>query len=272
MTISTTVGPAVVLHRLALGVETLDATTGRLTNVTLQVGREVSDGVIRPLPASGPGRYKLNQVPALPQAIRLRIDDPARRVVPRRFDLTLWPSAAIQAVDDTPPSGGYVPVASRMLRPWLLPGPARLLPRGTTALRGRITRAGIPVRWARIVAYVATTVQVGWAHADDRGEFLLVISDSGTAPPVDDTIDVELAVTAASPAPGPTQSDDRLADLVVEAVPRSAAPPGPTDIDNDLVRGLATPARYAQSTAARPAFTVPVGAPFTVPNDIEFVD
>jgi hypothetical protein len=59
-TIDTTVGPAIVLHRLALGVECIDALVDRLVTTPVRVGRHA---VARRLPrqfdvsiSSGPGQ------------------------------------------------------------------------------------------------------------------------------------------------------------------------------------------------------------------------
>jgi hypothetical protein len=278
-TITTVVGPAHVMHRLALGVEALDAIRGRRVNQPLRVGREVAATVggtlafpcISLMP-TGTGRFKLNRAADVPSKIRLRIDDPTRQVTPRRFDLTLWRPAETDGIDETPPVGSYVPVASRLLRAWLLPGSAAQLPRGTTAIRGRVVRDGNPVRWPRIRAYADANVLVGWAHGDDRGEFVLVITDTATPPPVEGTVDVTLAVVAPPPPAAAPDPDDRLADLVVETVPRSAAPPGPNDLDNGLLRGRVKPPGYNASTSPEPTVTVPVGELLTLPADIVFTD
>lgn len=278
-TIRTVVGPAHVMHRLALGVEAMDAVRGRLVVDPVRVGREVAATVggtpqwpCLDVLRSGTGRFKLNRAADVPSKIRLRIDDPTRRLVARRFDLTLWPPAATDGIDETPPIGTYVPVGSRLLRAWLLPGSAALLPRGTTAIRGRVARNGVAVRWPRIRGYAGANVLVGWTHGDERGEFMLVITDTATAPPVDTTVDVTLTVVAAPPPAQEPDAQDRLADLVVEVVPRSAAPPGPNDLDNDLLRGRADPPGYAASTGAKPTITVPVGELLTLAGDIEFHD
>lgn len=280
-TIDTVVGPAFVMHRLALGVETIDAITQRRTTDPVRVGREVDPRVggtkkwpCLDLAVSGTGRFKLNRAADVPGAIRLRVDDPRRRYAPRRFDLTLWPPATVDRIDETPPTGPYVPVSSRLLRAWLLPGSAYLPPRGTTAIRGRVVRNdGSAVRWPRVRAFVGGNVLVGWAHGDERGEFVLVITDTALPPPVDDTITVALGVVAPSPPPNAAPDrDDRLADLAVEVVARSAAPPAPNDLDNPLLRGRADPPGYRSSAGARPQVVVPTGELLTLPNDITFTD
>jgi hypothetical protein len=278
-TISTPAGPAYVMHRLALAVEAIDAPTQRLAAEPLRAGREVDPRrggepawPCRDLARSGTGRFRLNRAPDVPDSVRLRLDDPTRRYVPRRFDLTLWPPAATDGIDDTPPTGVFVPATSRLLRPWLLPGSAYQPPRGTTAIRGRVVRNGKVVRWPRIRAFVAANVLVGWAHGDERGEFLLVITDTATPPPVDDAIAITLNVVAAPPPASSPDPDDRLADLVVEAAPRSAAPPNPGDLDNPLLRGNADPPGYRPSAAGGMAVTVLSGELLTLASDITFTD
>lgn len=229
--IETVVGPAQVLHRLALGVEPVDAILNRRADEPVLVGREVDPrrgGTPRyplvALAASGPGRYRLDRSVPLPVRIRLRVDDPSRRFVPRRFDVALWLPAETDGVDATPTTGTLVPVASRLLRPWLLPGAAAQPSAGATVIRGRVVRTvagqAEPVRWARIRAATGDEdTLVGWTHGDERGEFLLVVTGTGTQSAPDSTMDVRLRVVAPPRPAGPPDPKDRLADLVVEAVP-----------------------------------------------------
>ncbi|WP_412543345.1 hypothetical protein R8Z50_12960 [Longispora sp. K20-0274] len=279
MIITTAVGPARVVHRLALGVEVVDARTGRLVGAALRVGRQVPGGGAEPgwpcqdLEYAAPGRYRQRQVPGLPASVVIRIDDPTRFFAPRRFEVTLWPLADLERADATPPTGPYVPVGSRLLRPWLTPGSACALPRGSTAVRGRVVRDGSPVRWPRIVAFGAGGARVGWAHGDDRGEFLLVVTGPGRLPPpVDDPVELEMEITAFPTGQAPARDPaDRLADLVVERVPRSTVPPTPADLDNPQLRGLARPPGHVASATGRHHLTVPVGTSLTVPDDLPFV-
>jgi hypothetical protein len=263
-------GPITVRHRLALGVEALDGTTRTLAGAGLMAERETPRGRLA-LESDNNGRFKLRHGPGLGDSVVLRLDDPGRRFVARRFIVPLWTLAEVLPADQDPPAGSYVPVASRMLRPWLLPGSAYRATRGTTALRGRVVRdSGQPARWARVNALGAKGELLGWTHCDDRGEFLLLIGSAGALPPpAPDTLDVALVVTAPARATTPDPAD-RLADLVAEAVTRSSAPPSPSDLDNDLVRGLAVPPGYRASTAPRPQLTVPVGEVLAVPRDVVF--
>lgn len=291
MIIQTPVGPARVMHRLALAVEVLDAVTDRLADMPVRVGYEVAEppGAAPPDPSwpcspldrSGIARFKLRRGPQLPAVITLRIDDLFRRYVPRRVSITLWPEADIEAIDNTPPKGPYIPVKSRLLRIWLTPGSGYPLPGGTTAIRGRVLRGAAgatlspasPVRWPRVTAIGPGNVPVGWAHGDERGEFLLPIASAGTLTPVDPQFDVDIDVAglpvAQVPKPDPA---DRCADLVVETVPRSSAPPAPGDLDNDQLRGRATPPGYVAGTAPRPHLTINVGGVLSTGTDFPFPD
>ena len=114
---------------------------------------------------------------------------------------------------------------------------------------------------------------VGWAHGDERGEFLLPIVSAGTLTPVDAQFAVDLDVEGLPAAQVP-QLDlaDRCADLVIEDVPRSSAPPAPGDLDNDLLRGRATPPGYVAGTAPRPHLTINVGSVLSTGTDFPFPD
>jgi hypothetical protein len=295
MIIQTAIGPAGVTHRLALAVEIRDAITNRLAATPVRVGRELAGQAIprrgrhapdpswpcQDLERSGTARFKLRRGPRLPAVITLRVDDGARRYVPRRVSITLWSQADVEAADQSPPAGPYIPVDSRLLRIWLAPGPAYLLPRGTTAIQGRVLRGaaggalspGNPVRWPRVTAIGPGNVPVGWAHGDERGEFVLPVSSAGTLPPVNGQfpVDIDVVGRAAATAPPPDPAD-HLADLVVEPVPRSSAPPADGDLDNDLLRGRAVPVGYAGGTAPRPHWTVQVGSLLSTGTDIPFPD
>ena len=301
--IFTSVGPADVLHRLALGIEARDALSGQLLSRSVRVGQEVKNLARGPNGAlagrtsawpcadfesngtgrfklryqiGGPPRIKVNPNGAAPSII-VRLDDIARRFVPRRFTLPLWTKLEVEAADPAdathPPTGPYVPLTSRLLRAFLLPGAAYALPRGATAIRGRVERNGAAVRWPRVFAAGPGNVRVGAAHGDDRGEFLLLIKNTGTMPPpAPSTFDIDLTVVAPDPAnpfaaPDPA---DRCADLVIESVPRSSNPATPSELDNDVLRGVATPSGYLASTAPRPHVTVTVGELTALPQPVLF--
>lgn len=271
--IQTEVGTATVLHRLALAVECRDILFDRGVVSALRVGREAVPRLLpRPLDRSWPcldlesqqpGRFKLRRLPTVSDDPLLRVDDPSRRYVPRRFAAHLWPLAAL---DET--AGPYVSVLSRLLRSWLWPGSAYPAPRGATVVRGRILRAGRPARWARVVAVTPNNVVAGRGHADDRGEFLLVVGDTGQKP-VESNVGLDLIVRAIK-VPLPVDPVDRCADLVVEDVPRSASPPTPANLDNTVLRGIAVPPGYVANTNPPTHVTAPVGAELVLADAIAF--
>jgi hypothetical protein len=274
VTIATAFGPATVFHRLALGVECFDVLVERLVATQVLVGREIGDRVVGQridptfpclsLEASGAARFKLRHARPVPEAFVVRVDDPARRYVPRRFVVHTWPATALEETFPSPP----VPVRSRLLRTWLWPGSAYPFPRGTTVVRGRVVRASGPARWARLAAIGPTGAVAGLAHADDRGEFVLVVVDAGQNPLLNE-VDVDVSVVAPRLST-PVDPVDRCADLEAEDVPRSSAPPTASDLDNPVLRGVVVPPGYALNSNPPRRLTVPTGAELIVTPDIDF--
>lgn len=280
-TIDTSIGQADVLHRLLLAIECVDAVLRRRSDAAVRIGRELAapllpagydpDWPCLELTGTAPGRAVIrfdHRTPVHTDLV-IRIIDPTRRFVARRLRVPPWQLTEIVAAEQNPP---VVPAGSRLLRPWLSPGAGYRTPRAVTSIRGRVTRNGEPVRWARVTAMGPGNQPVGWAHADERGEFLLVIDGTGTLPPpAPNDLPVDLLVVAPDPAqlpavPGP----DRYADLVVEALARSTNPPGPQDLDSDVLRGRAMPPGYLASTAVVPTLSVPVGHELALTTDIPF--
>jgi hypothetical protein len=266
-------GGARVLHRLALAVEVLAALTSRPVTAPVVVRRE---GLGRQFTGGGSGgRFLLLFGPQIGGLADLRITDPTRQVVPRRLRIPLWSPADVEAADRTPP-GPYVPALSRVLRVWLAPGSAGQPGPGFTAIRGRVVRGFEPVPWPRIVARGPGNVVVGRAHGDERGEFLLPVTGAGAVPPpVLSRITVDLLVYARGPGgPLPPTPDelalDPLADLPLEAVPRSSSPPQPVDLDSPLLRGVSLPPFYVPSTAPVTVQNVDVGELLLLRDPLQF--
>jgi hypothetical protein len=301
ITVAGTDVPVQILHRLALGVEPIDRVTrspiGRVRVDEELPGPDPKDvhrlridplsvpSPLRPFEPRG-GRFKLRHGRGVRRAFSVRIHDPYRRYAPRRFDVTIWPTPDIRkrddvlgpgdendvaAIDEDPPTGPFIPVLSRVLRPWLLPGAAYALARATTGIRGRVVLGdtdGPAVRWVRIEAVRPVTGQViGYAHGDERGEFLLLLGESGGGiwPPPGGSFPVDLVMSAAPSAlRDPTPDElaarrlDPLVDLAKEPVPRSSNPPQPAELDNPLLRGEVAPAGYVQS-ATTPSEALEVG-------------
>jgi hypothetical protein len=265
-TIETSVGTVPVLHRLAQGLVIQDAVTDRGVTGWLRVGWE-AEGHLLPPDASdlwpcvdfepvGVARFRLRATVKLPKKLTVRIDDPSRRHVPRRVEITPWAYEELRAAE----TAAAVAVASRALKIWLHPGAAYPLPPGTTAIRGRVLRQGLPVPWARVEATGNTGATLGRAHGDDRGEFLLRLTDVAQNP-VQSTVVVDLSVR------GPVNAS---ALPPVEPIARPGNPPAPGDLDNAVLRGLAPPAGYVLSTPPPPGLPVPVGRVLVV-DDIPFI-
>lgn len=262
------------LHRLALGVEPIDAHTKAPIGQRVRVGREVGRvalriGTARPLDPSarrtdlpfesvGTSKFKLRHGPGVGANVVVRLADPTRGFIPRRFDVPLWTLAEIEQ-----PTGPFVAARSRLLRPFLLPGTAYPVPASTTGLRGRIARGDQPVPWPRVAATLPSGQVVGRAHGDERGEFLLLLSGLVLGGDQPAAVDVQLVMH------GPAAGAGVPPDPPLERVTRSSAPPLPTDLDNPLLRGEAIPAGYVQSSAA-PIVTVALGAIRPVPTPFVF--
>ncbi|WP_327361211.1 MULTISPECIES: hypothetical protein [unclassified Streptomyces] len=264
-----------VLHRLALAVRPLDARSRAAAGPGLRVGyedhpapgrRQRGGDLVRPLEGHGATGFVLRHATAgrLPAAVTVRVDDPARRWIPRRFSVPLWTRAELSGSDEQPPTAPHVRADARLLIPWLLPGPGHPVPQGTTGLRFRVTRpdaASTPVRWPRVDAFGPGGVPLGWAHGDEHGQVLLLIDGVGVLPyPAPSKFPVALRTHAPDP-PADPQGDtaaDPLAGLVAEPVVRSANPPRPQDLDNEVLRGTSRPAGY-RTAAADAVRTLTVG-------------
>jgi hypothetical protein len=211
----------------------------------------------------GGGRFALRHGRGVGSAVTLRIGDTERRVVPRRFHVPLWSFAELEAAEV---GGASVTARAQVLRPWLSGGTAAALPPGTSGLRGRVTvrdagtGALVAVRWPRVVARGPGDVPVGWAHGDERGEFVLRVATTGTLPPpAPSTLDLTVVVAARPPTPASAPAPDPWADLPVENVRRSDNPPTSWDLDNGLLRGRSLPPGYRISDPPHPTVTLTVG-------------
>jgi hypothetical protein len=275
--LQTEIGPATVLHRLAVAVEARDALSNRLVDSVVTARYRRMPTATNPTPHWQPMnrrgtarftlRHQLNATTPLPD-LQLVIEDPSRRYVPRRFTITPWQLA------DVAESAPYVEPFARLLRIWLLPGSAYPLPGTATVIRGRVIQNGQPKRWARIQGTTPTS-DAGWTHSDERGEFVLPILDAGAdlTRVTTDQITVTLRVigtpTIQTPPPPAT---DRTDDLVSEVIPRSTNPATTAELDNDVLRGIAVPAGYREN-AAPPVRkeTIPVSTETRLTTDVVFV-
>ena len=270
--IATSVGEAKPLHRLALAVEVVDPLTERLAVTSLRAGQELvrrtrttdRSWPCAPLDPAGPARFKLRHQHPLPSRVVVRLDDPARRFVPRRLRIRLW---RVDRLDQTP-TRPYIPTQHRLLHAWLWPGAATALPQGSTVVRGRVMRTEGPARWARVTARDQNGQVVGRAHGDDRGEFVLVVTDQA-ANPLPRTLPLRLRVHARQ-VPAEVDRDDPYADLVVERVRRSFPPPSAPFLDTPTLRGTAVPAGYVANALPDKAVNVPTGTEVVLAGDIDF--
>lgn len=153
-------------------------------------------------------------------------------------------------------SGGVPPASTENIRQaWLWPGAAYPIPSRSTVLRGRIQRQvapGVtaPVPWARVIVTrpgpgvpnFATEAQLGHAHGDDRGEFLLLLGASavpgGVALPSEIAVHVWVFLPPVSTVFDPAKPLDSL--------PLERA--GTAALD-DVLKGLSPPPSYVQQAA-----------------------
>jgi hypothetical protein len=266
------------LYRLAVGFEPLDPIRGgRLAHPV----RFESEGPLpRPFTTSGPFRKTAREGQLLPVVDRhdsclfallyqprlaagnvdLRIYDPLRRHVARRFRVPVLPEALLAAGE---PAG--LTQTRRVRRPALFPGAAYDISARTTGLRGRVTRGGQPMRWARVEARLEPGgALVGRAHGDDRGEFLLVLANAAS-PPAElvDPLNVRVTVfgpaVAPVPVPATLAAEDPLWDLPLEPLPN----PGDPD---PVSPGEALPAGYVSTASSTRIVPFRLGRLISVPD------
>jgi hypothetical protein len=204
----------------------------------------------QPLP---PGR----PAPPAKVALEVRVVDRRGQYIPRRLRL---PVAA--AAD---PDNAGTPFL-RIRRAALFPAAPYDLVSGSTGIRGRVTLANKPVRWARVVvpaaSGVATDPPRAVAHGDEHGEFLLIVPASVT-PTLSATGTFSLPLTIGIP-PALTQEVEReiRRDALI-GVPLEAIGPAQTILNSSPARpaldrvamGWAIPAAYTVRNAGVVTFT-----------------
>jgi hypothetical protein len=275
--LQTSIGSAVVYHRLALAMECRDALSDRPVDSLVVVSYRRLPTATNPIPAwrrlsrTGVAQFTLrHRIPddptrPLPQ-LQIKIEDPSRRYIPRRFTVTPWTYAQVKE------PAAYVPTRARLLRLWLRPGSAYQLPQTATVIRGRVAlQDSNPVRWARVEGTTLFSV-AGWAHADDRGEFVLPILDPGYDPVRDPRLGVVVTLrVVAAKNPAASHPKDRTADLISEIIQRSSNPPLDAELDNDVLRGVAVPPGYVGNIAPARQVPVRIGAAVNLTQDVEYV-
>lgn len=209
------------LARLTLGIEPLDAVRGGRVAPPLEVVidrapidpsrarddlyglTEATDGLSR-TERRHSCRFIVFASDGVTSPIPLRFNDPTRRFVPRRLHYAVL-------ADPRDPR-------FRVRRPALFPAAAYDIDEAATGLRGRVTwtsaPAAPPVRWARVEATIGG-VRVGYAHGDDRGEFLLLLGS--TAGGLGDLpVPLRAIVTVFAPPAMPPAGADIFGDLPIE--------------------------------------------------------
>lgn len=249
------------LHRLALGVEPIDAAREQpmLTPVMLTHDDMPFGNTRQPFRRHASNRQALlYDGYYAPQArtVTLRLfdqgeplyvaDSDRRRFVPRRLQITLPTLAAAEAA----------PPAARGCRPHLFPACAYPVSDTATGLRAHVMRSAVgapplpqqrPARWARVLATVpsaqavlALSTVVARAMCDERGEFLLIVRPDPAALGTGSQLSVRLRVFAPAEVVPPSvelPALDPLWDVPIE-VPASLADGDP------VLRGETLPAGY----------------------------
>jgi hypothetical protein len=207
----------------------------------------------RPLPIERHDscRHVLRYRPTSADHVDVRLTDPERRFVPRRLRLPI-----VRKSDDP----DRFPVGHRVRRPALFPGAAYDVGEAVTGLRGRALRSqnpDVPLRWARVRAWLpggANGLTVGYAHGDERGEFLLLLGLLAAvgAPPAGDLtspVAVRLTLFGEAVPPPPAPPDvarrDPLWDLPLEIAPAAGT-------DDDISPGLTPPAGWVSAPSGDP--------------------
>ncbi|GAA3650734.1 hypothetical protein GCM10022237_08110 [Nocardioides ginsengisoli] len=236
-------------YHLALGIEPRSSLTGSRLDAGLEVrwerypkpvGRwrtwrpgETLTDVLPRIDRHSSGRFARRYDEEVARPMLVRLVDRQRRYVPRRLEIPIPDEATV--VGAVGPHLVPDPAWRRSFPVDLFPGAAAPLTSGATVLRGHVVRqvGGVPqpVRWARVRAVTPTGAEIGWAHGDDRGEFVLVLRPARGAltVPVDPMV-VELTVSRPDPPPVPPASDPDLArvdplwDLPLETVVPSRTP------------------------------------------------
>lgn len=263
------------LHHLALGIDPRSALSGARVDAGVEVrwerypspvrrwrtwhaGETLTD-VLPRLARHHSGRFVRRYGDGVARPMVVRLVDRRLHYVPRRLEIPIPTEAAVVSAvgqDLTP-----VPAWRRTFAVGLFPGAAAPLTPGSTVVRGRVVRqdGGVlrSVRWARVRATVASgavDVEVGWAHGDDRGEFVLVLrppSDALTVPA--DPMVVNLTVSRQDPPPLPPATDPDLADLdLLWDLPLERVVPSPTAATGALLTGRGFVPGFPQVTPVNP--------------------
>lgn len=220
---SSTTAEASERQRLALGIDLLDAGTmtrvRRRVDVVVQAPRiatafENSSKMPRVLRRES-GLYALCYAlfrPAAP-SVDVRVVPASRHFVARRFRVPIADPALAEFSSDFPTHVQREALRQSKRRAVVLfPAANYDIVSGSTGLRGKLIRDEKPVTWGRVEALISGQV-VGRAHADDRGEFLLLVGalpEPLRAPTLELSMTVNVFAAAAPVGSVPSNPVDRL--------------------------------------------------------------
>jgi hypothetical protein len=252
---------AEIIHRLALGIEPLDALRGGRLSYQLQAVYDAQQpGLPRPpIERHLSNLFSLRYQPGVTTQLDLRFLDSAeqvyrpefdrRRVAPRRLGIPILTLADVETAEAVDKQG----YNRRIRRPAFFPGAAYDFSATATGMRGRVMRNGQPMRWARVTATLSgSSVVVGHAHGDDRGEFLLLIAanvTTGSTLPKP----LEVAVSVFGPSPLPPTPELPWLDPLWDLPHEQLAAPGDPD---PVATGTALPPDYTAKVTRVIEFTL----------------
>jgi hypothetical protein len=296
LTVENTIGVGTIRHRLALGVQWLDAVSeftlgegwaseleaigkrpcplrfnlnprgrhalraaGRLARL-LAVAAEEKESMPPPPPEDDPTNFLLRAFGRrVAGAEAYTTGNDPRRYVPRRLALT-------PVQDDGIPTD----TAGNIRTTWAWPGASYPLASKATALRGWVRRGpdeanAVPVPWARVAVTrpgggppdFANEVKLGFAHGDDRGEFLAVLGPNAVPGGAELPPTIAVRIWVFLPPFDLFDPADPLAGLPLEVAGTAA--------ESDVLRGIAMPPAYVQQAPFVEA-AVPTGAIFPISN------
>jgi hypothetical protein len=252
-----------IIHRLALGIEPIDAQCQRRLSYSIQLGHDGEQfGLPRPqIERHRSNRFSLRYQPGVTTPVDVRAFDLAepsydprydrRRIVPRRLRIPILSLADVENQE----SIDRQLFRRRIRLPVFVAGASNDFSLTATALRGRVTRNNKPMRWARVVARLAgQALVIGRAQGDDRGEFLLLINANavtGSSLPNPLNVDVSVSGPTIAPIPNPPNQEvlDPLWDLPLETL----AAPGAAD---PVAAGVTLPANYGAVTVQTITFSL----------------